>query len=369
LNLLLSEEGSDLAKVIMHGALAFSMSGDLGASKFPTAEPGCEATPLKQERLTFLRKQNSSLLLERAPPHISVGIAAYNEESNIGHLLEALREQLDIDDEIIVVASGCTDRTLQVTADIARADNRLHLIIEGKRNGKATALNKILTSYHGQLLLLISADVVPEKDTIKTMVQALEADPKVAMVSSHPVPINRPKGLAGHLGRLYWSLHNRTLDTLDRARRNTQGGEAILLRRGIVKALPLDCINDDAYIGVRAAQKGFRVKYCPQALVRMKAPETIPELIGQRRRILAGHLKVKEQTGQYPRVLTGLILRDPLVAIRIFASEFNTLPGMLRLFAAFYIEAIAAGLAILDHTIGYDHVRWKQAETTKTLRR
>ncbi len=44
----------------------------------------------------------------------SVGITAYNEEANIGRLLQAILDQRLYEVEIceiIVVASGCTDRT------------------------------------------------------------------------------------------------------------------------------------------------------------------------------------------------------------------------------------------------------------------
>ena len=50
----------------------------------------------------------------------SVGITAHNEEKNIGKLLEALLgqelEQVEIS-EMIVVASGCTDRTCDVVRE------------------------------------------------------------------------------------------------------------------------------------------------------------------------------------------------------------------------------------------------------------
>ena len=57
----------------------------------------------------------------------SVGITAHNEEKNIGKLLTALLaqelEQVDIS-EIIVVASGCTDRTCDVVRDFEKQDVR-----------------------------------------------------------------------------------------------------------------------------------------------------------------------------------------------------------------------------------------------------
>jgi glycosyltransferase involved in cell wall biosynthesis len=47
----------------------------------------------------------------------SVGVTAYNEEANIGRLLDALLAQhlraVEIS-EIIVVASGCTDNTIPI---------------------------------------------------------------------------------------------------------------------------------------------------------------------------------------------------------------------------------------------------------------
>ena len=50
----------------------------------------------------------------------SVGITAYNEETNIGHLLAALLDQhlhsVEIA-EIIVVASACTDRTVPIVRE------------------------------------------------------------------------------------------------------------------------------------------------------------------------------------------------------------------------------------------------------------
>ena len=46
--------------------------------------------------------------------NVSLGIMAYNEEANIGQLLQAVLNQRFVTarlKEIFVVASGCTDRT------------------------------------------------------------------------------------------------------------------------------------------------------------------------------------------------------------------------------------------------------------------
>ena len=61
----------------------------------------------------------------------SVGIAAYNDEANIGKLLAVLLAQelcsVEIT-EIIVVASGCTDRTVPIAEGYAAQDPRIRVI-------------------------------------------------------------------------------------------------------------------------------------------------------------------------------------------------------------------------------------------------
>jgi glycosyltransferase involved in cell wall biosynthesis len=66
----------------------------------------------------------------------SIGVMAYNEEANIGGTLEALVSQRTAKvtlSEIVVVASGCTDRTASIVQDWAKRDARIRLIVQSKR--------------------------------------------------------------------------------------------------------------------------------------------------------------------------------------------------------------------------------------------
>src|SRR5216117_323976 len=70
---------------------------------------------------------------------VSVGICAHNEGQNIGNVVGAvLREPLV--DELIVVASGCTDSTIE-RLESFEADHRLRVIVEPERTGKTPAFN------------------------------------------------------------------------------------------------------------------------------------------------------------------------------------------------------------------------------------
>ena len=65
---------------------------------------------------------------------LSIGIPAHNEEANIGRLLENLLtqplEDFLILEEIIVVTSGCTDRTEKIVDKFAKKDERIKHIRE-----------------------------------------------------------------------------------------------------------------------------------------------------------------------------------------------------------------------------------------------
>src|SRR2546423_15546675 len=92
----------------------------------------------------------------------SVGIMAYNEEANIGRTMRAVLEQQGLSVrivEIIVVASGCTDRTVPIVAEIALQEPRVRLCIQEKREGKASAINLFLKQATNPIVALIGADV------------------------------------------------------------------------------------------------------------------------------------------------------------------------------------------------------------------
>src|ERR1700693_5878321 len=100
----------------------------------------------------------------------STGVMAYNEERKIGQLLGALVSQRTSQvtiSEILVVTSGCTDRTESIVRDWMARDPRIQLLVQAKREGKASAVNAFLRQARERIVVLCSADLIPEPDTIE----------------------------------------------------------------------------------------------------------------------------------------------------------------------------------------------------------
>src|SRR5260370_3324751 len=71
-----------------------------------------------------VRSMQGDWLVQHGDEYVgcSVGIMAHNEEANIGRSIHAALEQQSPVvriEEVIVVSSGCTDRTVPVVAEIA----------------------------------------------------------------------------------------------------------------------------------------------------------------------------------------------------------------------------------------------------------
>lgn len=311
---------------------------------------------------------------EKIPKKISVGVCAYNEELNIGPLLESLSHQefrrFEGLTEVLIVASGCRDHTEQIVREYSRRNPIVKLISEPRRNGKAIAINRILSEFTGDLLVLIAADVVPGSDSLEKLLCELMSDTRAGVVSGHPVPVNEEEGFIGYLVHLMWRLHHRTLKYLSELGLCTHAtGELMALKRNVVDRIPENVINDDAFISVQAWKKGYAVRYCSQAIVFIQAPTNILDYFTQRRRVLYGHYMTKIVTGFHSRTLESMLAYDPSTVFTILGQELVERPKSLLSFpVSLLLEILAVFLAFSDIVLhnNRDRLLWGEVLSTKS---
>lgn len=290
----------------------------------------------------------------------SVGIMAYNEEANITRTLHAVLEQRGSSfhlEEIIVVASGCTDHTIPIVAEIALQDPRVRLCIQEKREGKASAINLFLKQASSPIVILIGADVIPEVGAVENLCAPFK-DPKVGMVGGRPVPVNDSSTFMGHAVHLLWRLHDRV------ARLHPKLGEVIAFRN-IISGIPADSAVDEISIQALISQLGYRLVYEPECVVYNKGPLTVSDFLKQRRRIYAGHLKVlKQQNYQASTMKIGPIARQ-LIACRDFTMS-NPHQTMWTL-GTVILEGYARIQGHYDYWRKREHSIWQAVTSTKDL--
>jgi len=172
----------------------------------------------------------------------SVGVTAYNEEANIGKLLEAMVNQrlfsVDIT-EIIVVASGCTDRTVEIVQEWIERCPRIHLYVQPTRQGKTSAINVFLKAAKEDICVLESGDTVPHLDSVEAMVRMF-ADAGVGMTGAQKVAVNTPDHVVGYLSHLRLKMEHQLCLEIPRL------GEMIAFRK-VFDHLPPDVAMDEAF--------------------------------------------------------------------------------------------------------------------------
>lgn len=282
---------------------------------------------------------------------------AYNEEGGIGRLLDALLTQELVHanlKEIIVVASGCTDNTGPRVREFIKRDPRIRLIEQEQRKGKASAINLFLAVASGDVCVLESADTVPEKGAIESLVAPFIL-PEVGMTGGRPIPINPTNTFTGHCAHLLWSLHHAIALTSPKL------GELIAFRN-FFREIPEDTAVDEACIEALVTGAGFKLRYVPEAVVRNKGPETVKDFLRQRRRIAAGHAALFRKQGY--RVSTGRTL--PILKTAIQCQSWH-LKHVLWTLGAASLEFIARVLGTLDvYVRDRVPVVWEISPSTKS---
>ncbi len=289
---------------------------------------------------------------------VMIGIPAYEEEKNIGKLLEFLCNNCSHEIEgIYVVSSGSRDATDKIATFYSQKDPRVHVITEKERKGKTSALNILLTlSEKYDVFVYMGADNLPAKGAITALVNRLKKEDLVA-VGSRPIPLNPKGNLTGFFAHLLWNLHHLTSSTSPKL-----SGELMAFKTGKVGNLPPAVINDDMYLQSAFELKGLKVGYCQDAWVYLMGPHTLRDFIKQRRRVFVGHSQVQSLTGK--KVST---MRWPGWRSIVKGSPLTGLKGSIFALLFVVFQTLALLLSKWDLCRGKLPHRWDVARTTKTL--
>lgn len=287
----------------------------------------------------------------------SVGVMAYNEEANIARALDSIVRQDPAGEqiaEVIVVASGCEDRTVGIVTGFASRQPRVRVIEQARREGKASAVNLFIGAATAPVLVLVSADVRVADGAFDMLLRHF-ADPGVGMVGGHPIPVNGTETFLGHAVHLQWLLHDRI------ARQSPKLGEMVAFRN-VVPSIPLDTAVDELSLQALVTQLGYRLVYEPRAAVYNRGPTTVADFVRQRRRIYAGHLRIRDQQAYAAPTMSAWRAGRALLGPELFASPRAALWSL----GTVGLEATARALGRYDVVRGHrSHTMWEMCETTK----
>jgi cellulose synthase/poly-beta-1,6-N-acetylglucosamine synthase-like glycosyltransferase len=291
--------------------------------------------------------------------NITVGIPAYNEEKNIGKLLQDIQNQklpLNIKlTDVVIVDDGSTDNTVNIAKSFQTKLPNLRIISKARREGMTSAINTVFKVAKGEIVILVAADTRLASDAILQLITPLKC-PLVGATVGKTIPLNNPRNFWGFVAHNYHKLWGRlpNLITVD-------VGALSAIRRDIFEPIPSDIVLGDRFIELYIRKKGYKIVYVPSARVYMKGAENLRDLVNQRRRTLFGFLQLKRK---------GVPVGDLNLSTRIIylRKNFSWNPKKMFWMLCYHFLCLYAYImAYLDFIGHKSHTCWKIATSTKML--
>jgi glycosyltransferase involved in cell wall biosynthesis len=207
---------------------------------------------------------------------LSIGIPAYNEESNIQNLLLQLSQQHITSlclEKVIIYSDGSTDKTKKIASRFRGLP--IFVIAGKKRLGKANALNEIIKNISSDVLVILDADVLINDlftiDHLATRLITDNLDLSAPRVEGLPNKSWISKMLMASLEfklRLFELInHGNNIYTC-------HGRARAFSRRIYSRNIFKESINEDAYSYLYCIYHGYQYRYQNDLVIHYQLPRT-----------------------------------------------------------------------------------------------
>jgi len=265
-------------------------------------------------------------------PKVSIIVPAYNEEENIEDTIKSL---LNLDYpkdklEIIVVDDGSKDRTYEVAK---KYESEIVKVYRKENGGKASALNYGIKRASGEFIVTLDADSIVPRDALKKMLEYFDEEGVMIVVPA--IQITKANNFWEHLQSIEYSYNNFLRLIFDKLNciYVAPGPFSVFRRKFFEKVGYFDekNITEDMEIAMRCQAYGYKIRYCPDVLIKTKAPNSFKSLLKQRLRWYLGFVDnfLIYRNKILNKVLVNLVFGGavifiiiPIINLGIFAHDF-----------------------------------------------
>ena len=200
---------------------------------------------------------------------IDIVIPAHNEEHRIGMTLDTYRSRCVGDDARFLVAlDQCTDRTSEIVAEHARADDRVE-VIEYPKLGKGGVIMETFRRCEADFVGFVDADCATPPNELLRLLDATRAVDGAIASRWHPAAVlPRRRDLSRRVASAGFAALTKLLFQLPYA--DTQCGAKVLRREVVQGCLPFLSARDllfDVDLLVVARTLGFSIVEVPTVWV------------------------------------------------------------------------------------------------------
>lgn len=228
-------------------------------------------------------------------PEVTFIVCAYNEEDWIEQKI-ANSLALDYPPERIhfcFVTDGSDDRTPDLVRNFPYPPGTHWILLhQPQRQGKIAAFQRAMRQVTTPIVVSTDANTLVNREAVFHIVSHF-ADPRVGAVAGEKRISTAEKADAGSAGEgIYWQYES-LLKKWDSELWSVVGaaGELFAFCTDVYEHVPTDTLVEDFYLTMRIAQKGYRVRYEPDAYAAETSSASVAEELKRKVRIAAGGLQ------------------------------------------------------------------------------
>lgn len=213
------------------------------------------------------------------PALITVVIPSWNKRDHLAQCLDSLVAQTYAHVQIVVVDNASTDGS----ADMVAADYPdVTLLRQSRNHGIAGGVNRGIAAAKGNCIALLNQDAVADRNWVAELAKLVESDQRIGVVQSKMLRVTDGStpifDSSGDQYSLWGRPRARDRDRPDAGQReqveevfSACGGASLYTRAVIDDVGTFDedffLYYEDTDLSFRARLKGYKVVYCPTALV------------------------------------------------------------------------------------------------------
>lgn len=241
--------------------------------------------PLVMALLLKLKKPRD-IVKKPFTPFISIVIAAYNEEKDIGAKLNEFTNSSYPSEkmEIFVISDASTDRTCEIVEGFS--DKGVKLFKLEKQSGKIAAYRNIFPMLKGEIIVFSDATSLISYDGITNLINNF-SDETVGCAGGLLVYINPGKAtIVGKGEKKYWSYEIRIREYESAlCSLPSVSGTLYAVRKNLYPIDMADYLADDLIVPIRVKKAGYRTVFEKDATCKDYTTTDIKEEMAKRIRI------------------------------------------------------------------------------------
>jgi len=215
----------------------------------------------------------------------SIIVPAYNEEVTISSCIESMLNLDYPSYEVIVVDDGSKDKTFNEASKFLTNGVQ---VIRQENTGKPGAINTGIKKASGDIIITVDADSKLHPSALKWISRRFSKNQRLGAVAGN-VKIDRSRSVLKILQSLEYTT------SINLGRKSQSLFHCVMIVPGAIAALKTEALHKAGYfssdtfaedfdITMRILQAGYHVEYESRAVAFTQAPESIEDLMKQRRR-------------------------------------------------------------------------------------